>query len=104
MLSSVLNSERAIEMNILIIRAFIKLRERLATHKELAQRIEKVEATQKQHTSVIGVVVEEIKKLKAPPPLRPNAALDLVPKRSSWPISVVLQKEKSRCAGASAFS
>lgn len=36
MLSSVLNSERAVQMNILIIRAFVKLRELLATHKELA--------------------------------------------------------------------
>ncbi len=72
MLSSVLNSQRAVQMNILIIRAFIKLRDMLATHKDLAARMEKLEATQKQHTSVITVVVDEIKKLKAAPPAPPK--------------------------------
>lgn len=72
MLSSVLNSDRAVYMNILIIRAFVKLREMLATHKDLAARMEKLEATQKQHSSVITVVVDEIKKLKAGPPPSPK--------------------------------
>jgi hypothetical protein len=40
MLSSVLNSQRAVQMNILIIRAFVALREMLATHKDLARKIE----------------------------------------------------------------
>lgn len=40
MLSSVLNSERAIQVNILIMRAFTKLREILLTHKELSVKIE----------------------------------------------------------------
>lgn len=73
MLSSVLRSARSVQMNILIIRAFIKLRDMLASHKDLAVRMEKLEATQKQHASVITVVVDEIKKLKAapaPPPKR----------------------------------
>lgn len=72
MLSSVLRSTRAVQMNILIIRAFVKLREMLATHKDLAARMEKLEATQKQHTSVITVVIDEIKKLKAAPPPPPK--------------------------------
>ena len=38
MLSSVLNSPRAIKMNIIIMRAFVRLREALATHKDLAQK------------------------------------------------------------------
>ena len=72
MLSSVLRSTRAVQMNILIIRAFIKLRDMLATHKDLAIRMDKLEATQKQHTSVITVVVDEIKKLKSSPPPAPK--------------------------------
>lgn len=68
MLSSVLNSTRAVQMNILVIRAFIKLRELLATHKELARKLEQLEVTQKQHTSIITVVIDEIKKLKQAPP------------------------------------
>jgi hypothetical protein len=47
-LSSVLNSERAVWMNILIIRAFVKLRELLAANKELARKIEQIEAAQQQ--------------------------------------------------------
>jgi phage regulator Rha-like protein len=74
MLSSVLNSRRAVQMNILIIRAFVKLRELLATHKELARKIDQIEAaqkqqarTQQQHTSILVSVVEDIQKLKNPP-------------------------------------
>jgi len=44
MLSSVLNSDRAVQMNILIVRAFVQIRELLATNKDLATRIEKLEA------------------------------------------------------------
>lgn len=66
MLSSVLNSDRAVQMNILIMRAFVKLREVLATHKELAARMEKLEAIQKQHGSIIGIIAEEIQKLTQP--------------------------------------
>jgi hypothetical protein len=47
MLSSVLNSERAVQMNSLIMRAFVKLREVLASHKDLARKIEKLEATRR---------------------------------------------------------
>jgi hypothetical protein len=43
MLSSVLKSRRAIQMNILIIRAFLRLREILSTHKDLARKIEALE-------------------------------------------------------------
>lgn len=42
MLSSVPGSERAVQMNILIIRAFVKIREMLATNKDLAARMEKI--------------------------------------------------------------
>ena len=47
MLSSVLNSERAVQMNILIVRAFVKVRELLASHKDLAERVERLEGAQK---------------------------------------------------------
>ena len=50
MLSSVLNSERAVQLNILIIRAFVRLRELMATHKDLARKIDQLEASQKQHS------------------------------------------------------
>ena len=49
MLSGVLNSKRAVRMNILIMRAFVKLREQLALHEELALRMDKVEMIQDDH-------------------------------------------------------
>jgi hypothetical protein len=67
MLSSVLRSRRAVHMNILIIRAFVQIRELLASNRELADRIEKLEAGQKEHTSIIGILAEEIDELKRLP-------------------------------------
>jgi hypothetical protein len=68
MLASVLSSKRAVQMNILIVRAFVKLREILASNKDLAARLEKVESTQATHASVITILAEEIDNLKALPP------------------------------------
>lgn len=67
MLSSVLRSRRAVRMNILIVRAFIKLRELLVSHKNLATRMEKLETAQKEHGSIIGILAEEIEELKRLP-------------------------------------
>lgn len=73
MLSSVLNSERAIQMNVLIIRAFIRMRDMLATHRKLALRIEKLEVGQKRYASVIGILAEEIQEIKQlPAPSKPK--------------------------------
>ncbi len=67
MLSSVLNSKRAVQMNILIIRAFVQIRELLSSNKDLAARVEKLEAEQKEHRSIIGILAEEIDELKLLP-------------------------------------
>jgi phage regulator Rha-like protein len=68
MLASVLRSKRAVQMNILIIRAFVKLREVLATHKDLARKIEDLERLQKEHSAQINMVYEIVKRLIAVPP------------------------------------
>jgi hypothetical protein len=68
MLSSVLNSERAVQVNIVIMRAFVKLREIMATHKELARRIEALERKYNQHDEELQVVFEAIKRLLQPLP------------------------------------
>ena len=72
MLSSVLGSERAVQMNILIVRAFLRMRELLANHTELATRVGQLEAGQKRHGSVINLLAVEIERLKTPalPPRR----------------------------------
>jgi hypothetical protein len=68
MLSSVLNSERAIQVNILIMRAFTKLREILLTHKELAVKIDALEKKYAEHDETIKGIFETIKQLLGPPP------------------------------------
>ncbi len=67
MLSSVLNSERAIQVNILIMRAFTKLREILLTHKELAVKIEALERKYAEHDQTIKSIFDAIKRLLALP-------------------------------------
>jgi len=64
MLSSVLNSERAIDVNIAIMRAFVKLREVLSTHAELRHKIEDME---RKYDGQFKVVFAAIKQLMAPP-------------------------------------
>jgi hypothetical protein len=66
-LSSVLKSKRAVQMNILIVRAFVKLREMVSTHKAWAARLEKLESHQRRHASMIIILAEEIEDLKRPP-------------------------------------
>jgi hypothetical protein len=63
MLSSVLRSERAIQMNIVIMRAFVRLRELVAAHKDIAERLEKLERGQERMAAVIEVLVEDIDRL-----------------------------------------
>ncbi len=60
MLSSVLNSKRAIHVNIQIMRAFVTLREILATHKDLAKKLEEME---KKYDQQFKVVFEAIRQL-----------------------------------------
>ena len=78
MLSSVLRSERAIQVNIMIVRAFIHLREMIAHNKDLAVRVEKLEAGQRQVSSIIEVLVDEIDHMKRlPPPSKRKIGFDL---------------------------
>jgi hypothetical protein len=67
MLSSVLNSERAIEVNIAIMRAFVKLRQILSTNKELAQKLKELEQRIEKHDTEIHAIFEAIRQLMTPP-------------------------------------
>ena len=67
MLSGVLNSERAIKVNILIMRAFVKLRKLLLSHKELAIKLESLEKKYANHDEKIKKIFEAIRQLMLPP-------------------------------------
>ena len=64
MLSSVLNSDRAIKVNIEIMRAFVSLRQMLASNKELAKRFDELE---KKYDAQFKVVFDTIRQLMIPP-------------------------------------
>ncbi len=64
MLSSVLNSPRAIAVNIEVMRTFVKLRVALASNKELARRLDQLEASTDEKFTV---VFDAIRQLMAPP-------------------------------------
>ncbi|MBM3243516.1 MAG: ORF6N domain-containing protein [Candidatus Omnitrophica bacterium] len=77
MLSTVLRSERAIQVNIAIMRVFVKLREVLLTHKELAEKLQELEHKYQLHESDIQTIFEVIKKLLEPPPEPPRPRFGL---------------------------
>lgn len=64
MLSSVLNSERAILVNIAIMRAFVKLREMISSHKDLAKKLDELE---KKYDAQFKVVFDALRQLMTPP-------------------------------------
>jgi hypothetical protein len=74
MLSSVLKSRRAVQVNIAIMRAFVRLREIMTTHKDLARKMEDLERTQREQGATIDTIFGAIKKLLAPPavPAKPR--------------------------------
>lgn len=67
MLSSVLHSDRAIQVNIAIMRVFVRLRELMSTHKELDRRLSELEKHLKDHDYQIQTVFEAIRQLMTRP-------------------------------------
>ncbi len=67
MLSSVLRTKRAIQVNIAIMRTFVRLRRVLATHKKLASKLDQFERKIAQHDEEIRTIFEAIRRLMSPP-------------------------------------
>jgi hypothetical protein len=67
MLSSVLNSESAVKMNIAIMRAFVQLRRALETNRERARKFSELERRIDKHDAEIDAILEAIRQLMAPP-------------------------------------
>jgi hypothetical protein len=67
MLSSVLNSTRATEISILVIRAFVWLRQAVPAHKEIADKLAELEAAVSRHDESIGIIMEALRSMITPP-------------------------------------
>ncbi|UEG50600.1 hypothetical protein LK994_03830 [Ferruginibacter lapsinanis] len=76
MLSSVLNSETAIQVNIQIIRVFTKMKQALLDNKEILLRIEKLERKLVQHDEGLETVFKVLKKLLQQPEPKKKTVLD----------------------------
>jgi hypothetical protein len=69
MLASVLNSPRAVQVSIGIVRVFVRLRAILSTHAELGRRLDELEQKLERHDSELHYVLEAIRELMAPEPV-----------------------------------
>ena len=66
MAASVLSSPRAVEVSVFIVRAFVKLRQTITAHKEIARKMEQLDRKLADHDETIITLVKAIKKLMAP--------------------------------------
>ena len=80
MLSSVLNSRRAVQVNIEIMRAFVRLREIMSTHKDLVRRLNEME---KKYDAQFRVVFDAIRELMTPPESKKRKIGFLVKERAA---------------------
>ena len=92
MLSSVLNSERAIQVNIAIMRVFVRLREMMATHKELAFKLAELEERLEGHDEQIQNIFEAIRQLMTPPE-RERKRIGFEAKEAAAPYGKVVRKK-----------
>ena len=74
MLSSVLRSQRAVQVNVAIMRTFVKLREMLATNEKLARQVE-------HHDRQIGLLFDHFENMLAPETVRKNPIGYIHPKK-----------------------
>jgi hypothetical protein len=72
MAANVLNSPQAVRMSVFVVRAFVKLREMLATHKELAHKLAELERKLQSHDESIRSLVVAIRQLMRPPEPEPS--------------------------------
>lgn len=65
--ANVLNSDAAIEMGVHVVRAFVRLRQWLATHQAFADKLDQLEARVGEHDEQLAAVIEALRLLTAPP-------------------------------------
>ena len=97
MLASVLNTPRAMEASVFVVRAFVKLREMLATHKDLARKVDKLERKLGTHDEDIKSLATAIRKLMALP-ARPKEKIGFLARERRAPYGRKLYKKEMKKA------
>jgi phage regulator Rha-like protein len=72
MVANVMNSKKAVEMSVMVVRAFVRLRNLLITNKQFALKLEQLERKLLAHDTKFEEVFEAIRELMSPPPERPR--------------------------------
>jgi hypothetical protein len=67
MLGNVLKSPRAVEVSLLVVRAFVQIREMLSAHKDISAKLDQLERKLSSHDQAIAGVIDAIRQLMAPP-------------------------------------
>lgn len=79
MLGNVLKSEKAVEMSLMVVRAFVHMRELLAGNKELAQKLDQLERKVGAHDKAIAEIINAIRQLMAPEEPKKKRAIGFAP-------------------------
>ncbi len=79
MLSSVLRSQRAVKVNIEIMRAFVRLRELISSSRELAQKLDELDRGVSTHDTAIAEIIEAIRQLMVPPSPKEKRRIGFAP-------------------------
>jgi hypothetical protein len=101
MLSSVLRSKEAIQVNVAIVRVFVRLRETLALHKDLARKLGELERRIEGHDGAIRSLFDAIRQLMAPPasgPKPPTPEIGFHVKEDSVPYRIKRKTARGKTA------
>jgi len=79
MAASILSSQRAVEVSLYVVRAFVRLRELLSSNKELAKKLDELERKLSSHDRTIVQLVNAIRDLMAPPDPKKKRAIGFAP-------------------------
>ena len=88
MLSSVLRSKRAVQVNIAVMRAFVQLRQVLSSHAELARKLADLEERIEGHDTAIRSLFDAIRQFMAPPPAPPKPEIGFHVKEDAVPYRI----------------
>ncbi len=79
MAASVLNSPRAVEVSVFVVRAFVKLRELALAHKDIGHKLDELERKVAGHDQAIGGLINAIRELMAPPEPNKKRSIGFAP-------------------------
>jgi hypothetical protein len=79
MAASILNSPQAVTMSVYVVRAFVRMREKIAENLIVLKRLAEIDKTLLEHDEVLKVLIRQLQPLLAPPPEPPKKKIDFTP-------------------------